>query len=148
VIPTISNTVLSGVEAVVSRASNAPNHGLDSYAVGPAEPLTAKSRSMFADDEIEAPQHARLIGELPKPTVPSQLANVEGDVRLRFTVDTEGRPVMSTVSVVNSTHPALTDAVKRVIPSMRFEPARSGGPDPKAVTEVVQLGFVFSSHRP
>jgi TonB family protein len=148
VIPTISNTVLSGVEAVVSRASNAPNHGLDSYAVGPAEPLTAKSRSMFADDEIEAPQHARLIGELPKPTVPSQLANVEGDVRLRFTVDTEGRPVMSTVSVMSSTHPALTDAVKRVIPSMRFEPARSGGPDAKAVTEVVQLGFVFSSHRP
>jgi TonB family protein len=148
VIPTISNTVLSGVEAVVSRASNAPNHGLDSYAVGPAEPLTAKTRSMFADDEIEAPQHARLIGELPKPTVPSQLANVEGDVRLRFTVDTEGRPVMSTVSVMSSTHPALTDAVKRVIPSMRFEPARSGGPDAKAVTEVVQLGFVFSSHRP
>jgi len=147
-IPTISNTVLSGVEAVASRASNAPSHGLDSYAVGSAAPITVKSRSMFADDQIEAPQHARLIGELPKPTVPSQLANVEGDVRLRFTVDTEGRPVMSTLSVVNSTHPALTDAVKRVIPSMRFEPARSGGPDPKAVTEVVQLGFVFSSHRP
>jgi TonB family protein len=147
-LPTISNTVLSGVEAVASRASNAPSHGLDSYAVGSAAPLTVKSRSMFADDQIEAPQHARLIGELPKPTVPSQLANVEGDVRLRFTVDTEGRPVMSTVSVVNSTHPALTDAVKRVIPSMRFEPARSGGPDAKAVTEVVQLGFVFSSHRP
>jgi TonB family protein len=147
-IPTIPNTVLSGVEAVASRASSAPNHGLDSYALGPAAPLTVKSRSMFADDQIEAPQHARLIGELPKPTVPSQLANVEGDVRLRFTVDTEGRPVMSTVSVMSSTHPALTDAVKRVIPSMRFEPARSGGPDPKAVTEVVQLGFVFSSHRP
>ena len=148
VLPTISNTVLSGVEAVASRASNAPSHGLDSYAVGSAAPLTVKSRSMFADDQIEAPQHARLIGELPKPTVPSQLGNVEGDVRLRFTVDTEGRPVMSTVSVMNSTHPALTDAVKRVIPSMRFEPARGGGPDPKAVTEVVQLGFVFSSHRP
>jgi TonB family protein len=147
-IPTISNTVLSGADAVASRASNAPSHDLDSYAVGPAAPLTVKSRSMFADDQIEAPQHARLIGELPKPTVPSQLANVEGDVRLRFTVDTEGRPVMSTLSVVNSTHPALTDAVKRVIPSMRFEPAKSGGPDPKAVTEVVQLGFVFSSHRP
>ena len=149
-VPTISNTILSGVEAVASRAANTPSRGLDSYAVPSAAPLTVKSRPIFADDQIEqieAPQHARLIGELPKPTVPSQLANVEGDVRLRFTVGTDGRPVMSTVSVVSSTHAALTDAVKRVIPSMRFEPARSGGPDAKAVTEVVQLGFVFSSHR-
>jgi TonB family protein len=106
-----------------------------------------KGRSSFADDQTEAPQHARLIGELPKPTVPSQLGSVEGDVRIRFTVDTEGRPVMATLVVLNSTHPALTDAVKRVIPAMRFEPARSGGPDAKAVTEVVQLGFVFSSPR-
>ena len=147
-VPTISNTILSGLEAVASRAANTPSRGLDSYAVPSPAPITVKSRSMFADEQIEPPQHARLIGELPKPTVPSQLANVEGDVRLRFTVDTDGRPVMSSVVVVNSTHPALTDAVKRVIPSMRFEPARSGGPDAKAVTEVVQLGFVFSSHRP
>ncbi len=147
-VPTISNTILSGVEAVASRAANTPSRGLDSYAVPSAAPLTVKSRSMFADDQIEAPQHARLIGELPKPTVPFQLANVEGEVRLRFTVDTDGRPVMSSLVVANSTHPALTDAVKRVIPSMRFEPAKSGGPDPKAVTEVVQIGFVFSSHRP
>jgi TonB family protein len=101
---------------------------------------------MFADNQVEAPQQARLIGELPKPTVPWQLANVEGDVRIRFTVDTGGRPVISSVSVVSSTNQALTDAVKRVIPSMRFEPAKTGGPDPKATTEVVQLGFVFSSH--
>ena len=148
-VPTISNTVLSGVDAVASRAANTPSRGLDTYAVPSAAPFTVKSRSMFADEQIEAPpQHARLIGELPKPTVSSQMANVEGDVRLRFTVDTEGRPVMSSVSVMSSTHPALTDAVKRVIPSMRFEPARTGGPDAKAVTEVVQLGFVFSSHRP
>jgi TonB family protein len=147
-IPKISNAILSGVEAVASQAATPSNSGLDSYAVPTAAPLTVKSRSMFADDQLEAPQHARLIGELPKPTVPSQLANIEGDVRLRFTVDTDGRPIMSTVTVVNSTHSALTDAVRRVVPSMRFEPARTGGPDSKAVQEVVQLGFVFTSHRP
>ena len=135
------------MDAIASRPANTPSRGLDSYAVPSAAPLTVKSRSLFADDQIEAPQHARLIGELPKPTVPSQLANVEGDVRLRFTVDTDGRPIMSTVAVVNSTHPSLTNAVKRVIPSMHFEPARTAGPDAKAVTEVVQLEFVFSSHR-
>jgi TonB family protein len=147
-IPTISNTILSGVNAVASRAANVPSGGLDSYSPQSAAPLPVKKGALFTDNEVEPPQHARLIGELPKPTVPAQLANIEGDVRLRFTVGTDGRPVMSTVTVVSSTHSALTDAVKRVIPSMRFEPATTGGLDSKAVTEVVQLGFVFSSHRP
>jgi TonB family protein len=143
-IPSISNAILSGVNAVASRAANAPSGDLDSYAVQPAAPLTLKRGSPFADTQVEPPQHARLIGELPKPTIPYQLANIEGEVRLRFTVGTDGRPIMSTVSVVSSTHPGLTDAVKRVIPSIRFEPATSGGFDSKAVTEVIQLGFVFS----
>jgi TonB family protein len=145
-IPKISSSVLSGVEAVASKAGSAPSHGIESFSLQPAATPQVNRASMFSDNQVEAPQHARLIGELPKPTVPSQLVNVEGDVRLRFTVDTNGRPVMSSVVVVSSTHQALTDAVKRVIPSMRFEPANTGGPDPKAVTEVVQLGFVFSSH--
>lgn len=145
-IPKISSSIMSGVEAVASKAGSVPARGIESFSIQPAAPLPVNRATMFADNQVEAPQHARLIGELPKPTVPSQLANIEGDVRLRFTVDTDGRPVMSSVTVVSSTHQALTDAVKRVIPSMRFEPAKTGGPDPKAVTEVIQLGFVFSSH--
>jgi TonB family protein len=144
-IPKFSNSIMSGVEAVASRAGSTPARGIESFSPEPAAVPSANRRATFTDNQVEAPQHARLIGELPKPTVPSQLANIEGDVRLRFTVDTDGRPVMSSVAVVSSTNQALTDAVKRVIPSMRFEPAKTGGPDPKAVTEVVQLGFVFSA---
>jgi TonB family protein len=145
-IPVVSTAMMSRVDSVASKTAIAPNRGIESFALQPLAAPIPNRASMFADNQTEAPQHARLIGELPKPSVPSQLANVEGDVRLRFTVDTDGRPVMSSVSVMSSTHQALTDAVKRVIPSMRFEPAKTGGPDPKAVTEVVQLSFVFSSH--
>jgi TonB family protein len=145
-IPTVSNAVLSGADAVASRAANAPSRGIDSYAVEPVAPLTVKAGSIFADNQVEAPQHARLIGSLPSPTVPYQLANIEGEVRVRFTVDADGRPQMSTFSVVSSTNTSLTEAVRRVIPPMRFEAARSGGPEPRSVSEVVQVGFVFSPH--
>lgn len=145
-IPKLPNLSMSDVEAVASKAGTTPARGIESFSLQAAVPLPVSRGAMFTDSQVEAPQHARLIGELPKPTVPSQLANIEGDVRLRFTVGTDGRPVISTVSVVSSTNEMLTDAVKRVIPSMRFEPAKTGGRDPKAVTEVVQLGFVFSSH--
>jgi hypothetical protein len=52
--------------------------------------------------------------------------------------------MMSTFSVVNSPNPLLTAAVRKVIPEMRFEPARTAGPDGKAITDVVQVGFQFS----
>ena len=103
-IPIVSRAMMSGIDSVASKTAIAPNRGIESFALQPLATPTPNRASMFADNQVEAPQHARLIGELPKPPVPSQLANVEGDVRLRFTVDTEGRPVMSSVSVVSSTH--------------------------------------------
>jgi TonB family protein len=98
----------------------------------------------FEDDQNGAPTRARLIGDLPTPRVPSQVADVEGEVRVRFNVDANGQPMMSTFSVVNSPNPLLTAAVRKVIPEMRFEPARTAGPDGKAITDVVQVGFQFS----
>jgi len=85
-----------------------------------------------------------LIGDLPTPRVPDQVADVEGEVRVRFNVDTDGRPMMSTFSVVNSPNPLLTNAVRKVIPGMRFEPARTGGADSRAIVDVVQIGFQFA----
>jgi hypothetical protein len=62
---------------------------------------------------------------------------------VRFDVDVTGRPVISTVSVLSSPNTILTAAVLKVIPTIRFEPARSGGPDSKPIADVVQLGFQF-----
>jgi len=54
---------------------------------------------------------------------------------------------MSTLEVLNSPNPLLATAVRKVIPTMRFEPARTGGDDPKAIVDIVQIGFQFSKGR-
>jgi TonB family protein len=70
--------------------------------------------------------------------------DVQGEVRVRFNVDTEGRPIMSTLSVVTSPNSQLTTAVRKVIPGIRFEPARTGGADSRVVGDVVEIGFRFA----
>jgi outer membrane biosynthesis protein TonB len=75
------------------------------------------------------------------------MADIKGEVRVRFTVDIYGVPVMSTFTALTSPSPLLTAAVRKVIPEMRFEPARTGDPDDKPVVDVVQIGFQFSGVR-
>jgi TonB family protein len=80
---------------------------------------------------------------MPVPRYPIQVAHVGGEVRIRFMVDAVGRPMLTTVSVVSSPDPLLTAAVKNVVPRMRFEPARTEGPDSKPVSEWVETVFRF-----
>ncbi|HMG11560.1 MAG TPA: TonB family protein, partial [Gemmatimonadaceae bacterium] len=89
----------------------------------------------------------RLIGELPTPRIPADVADVEGVVRVHFNVDAQGRPVMSSLTVETSPNPLLTSAVRTVIPSIRFEPARSGGPESRPIGDVVQVAFQFSRRK-
>jgi len=143
-IPTVSNALMSGLDSVASRAANAPSRAGDPFSVQLAPSALGTQRSSFDYGEAAiTPQPARLIGDVPTPRVPDQVAGVEGEVRVRFTVDTAGRPVMSTLTVVNSPHPLLTAAVGKVIPGMRFEPARNGGSDSKPIIDVVQIRFQF-----
>jgi TonB family protein len=92
------------------------------------------------------PQRARMIGALPTPRYPAQQqrAGTGGSVRVRFDVDTNGRPVMSTFGVVSSPLPQLSAAVKEVIPGIRFEPARTPWPENRAIVETVELTFNFA----
>ncbi|MGH7677627.1 MAG: TonB family protein [Gemmatimonadaceae bacterium] len=95
---------------------------------------------------IVAPVRARRIGQLPTPRYPAQQLRqrTSGEVRVRFDVDTTGRPVMSTFTVVSTPHPQLSNAVKQVIPTVRFEPARTPWPENKAIVETVELSFYFA----
>jgi len=139
-VPTLAGGILSRLDSVASTAANSNSRVADMFTPAPA-PITTRR---FEDEQSGAPTRARLIGDLPTPRVPSQVADVEGEVRVRFNVDADGRPVMSTFSVVNSPNPLLTVAVRKVIPDLRFEPARTAGPDGKAISDVVQVGFQFS----
>jgi TonB family protein len=107
----------------------------------------SQRRPTFDDDQANAPQRARLVGELPTPKVPAQVADVEGEVRVRFNVDSLGRPVLESFAVVSSPNPLLTAAVRKVIPTMRFEPAKTAGPDVRSIGDIVQIGFQFARSR-
>jgi outer membrane biosynthesis protein TonB len=67
-------------------------------------------------------------------------------VVVSFAVDVQGRPMMSTFSVVRSPDPMLSSAVRKVIPALRFEPAQTAGPDPKRVVDTVQVAYRFAQH--
>jgi TonB family protein len=139
-IPKVSSALSARVDSVVRAGSGVG----EPFSFQPSSMAATTKRISFERDEaVVSPQRAQLIGSLPTPRVPSQLGYVEGEVRVRFDVDVKGRPVMSTVSVVSSPDALLTAAVLKVISGIRFVPARSGGPDSKPITDVVQLGFQF-----
>ena len=142
-IPKISASLAGNFDSVV-RARTGLSRSITE--AGPTEPLpvTSSGQPLFAREDVaSAPQRAQLIGGLPTPRYPTQLNNVEGEVRVRFQVDTLGRPVPSSISVVRSSHPLFTAATLKVIPELRFEPARSGGAESSPRSDVVQIGFQF-----
>jgi TonB family protein len=140
-LPTIASSLMSHLDSVVSKAGTAPRE--DNFNVQPTA-IAFGSQHLAADEQATVPLRARLIGELPTPRIPQQATDVEGEVRVRFTVDAQGQPVMSTFAVVTSPHPLLTAAVRRVVPEMRFDPARSGGADGRAIADVVETSFRFA----
>ena len=147
-LPALSSSVMSRLDSLAARAADASSRVGDPVTIQPSLNNIGNHRSSFDySEQASGPQRARLIGELPTPRVPERMADIEGEVRVRFNVDTEGVPIMSTFAVVNSPSPLLTVAVRKVIPEMRFEPARSGGPDSKPIGDVVQIGFQFSRSR-
>jgi TonB family protein len=146
-IPTLSNATMTSLNSVAENTANAPGRAGDPITLQPGPVPVGNLRTTtfdYGEPAASGPQRARLIGELPTPRVPSQISDVEGEVRVRFSVDTDGRPVMSTLSVQASPNPLLTTAVRRVIPDVRFEPARSGGPDSKPIGDVVEIAFKFA----
>lgn len=141
--PMLSNSVMSHLDSLASKAGTAPRE--ENFNFQPTAIAFGTQHSTFdATEAPSAPSRARLIGELPTPRIPSQASDVEGDVRVRFTVDAQGHPVMSTFAVLTSPDPLLTAAVRKVIPEMRFEPAKSGGADGRVIADVVETSFRFS----
>jgi protein TonB len=76
------------------------------------------------------------------PAYPEQLkgAGLDGDVRATFVVDTLGRADLSTLTIVQSTHPMFASAVRKALPAMKFLPAEVAG---RKVRVQVELPFTF-----
>lgn len=146
VIPKVSQSVLARADSI-ARSINTPTADVTEVAAAPTISV-GHTRLWNADQEgSSVPTRARLIGSVPTPRLPDQLADVQGLVKVWVRVDTSGRPVMSTFSIENSPNPLLTAAIKHVITDLRFEPARSGGSNSRAMVDSVQVGFNFSRSR-
>jgi periplasmic protein TonB len=79
----------------------------------------------------------------PQPRYPEMLksANIEGEVLAQFVVDTTGHAEMSTFKILKSSHDGFSQAVRNVLPNMRFYPAEIGG---RKVKQMVQQPFTFA----
>ena len=82
----------------------------------------------------------------PSPRYPDVLrrASIRGEVVVQVVIDTTGTADMSTLRVVSSDHPLLTDAVVAVLPRARFLPAETGG---RKVRMWAVQSFVFEIAR-
>ena len=100
-----------------------------------------EQRSVFTADQVDVP--ARVDSSaLTRPVYPDSLFmnGVPGRVVVEFVVTQGGDVVMDTFSPVSSTHPALTEAVRRSIKDQQYIPATKEG---KRVQQLVQQPFNF-----
>lgn len=90
---------------------------------------------------------ASIIDEHLQPAYPETLRKrgEAGSVDVKFVIDSTGRIDMRSVRVVRSTDPEFTDAVMRVLPSLRFNPALIDGRPVRWATSQV---FTFSVNTP
>jgi len=141
VLPSISQQAQIRIDSAIHSGDASRQTAADAL----REQLSVGDEALRTSLQTAAPTRARLIGDPPVPQYPSSMMgrSVSGRVVVRFDVDSLGRPVMRTFKVVQSPHDAFTESVRRVIPQMRFEPARQGGLDSHPTSDEVQIGFSF-----
>jgi protein TonB len=93
--------------------------------------------------EFQVEKQVRSVPGSPQPHYPAALkkAKVSGDVLAQFIVDTTGRADMSTFKVLQTNRQEFADAVRDILPEMRFYPAEIGG---QKVKQMVQQPFTFA----
>ena len=109
----------------------------------PAATVVTLAGEVTRPEEDTGMVRARLIGPAPSLRIPQSLRGekLSGDVRVRFTVDAQGRPDLSTFTVLQSPHELLSEEVRRVIPALRFEPARGRAMGAPAQRGVIEISF-------
>jgi protein TonB len=106
----------------------------------PISPVAPPAGAVFDILTVERPV-TPLAGN-PAPRYPAALARagVEGEVTMRFVIDTTGRVEPESIHLVRGTHLLFERAVREVLPRLRFLPAAVGG---AKVRQVVEQPFRF-----
>ena len=104
----------------------------------------ANTNQTYFEFQVEKP--AEMLQDSPKPKYPSVLesSGIAGEVQAQFVVSSSGKADMDSFKVLKSSNELFTQAVKNVLPRMRFSPAMIGG---KPVNQLVQQSFQFAVPR-
>jgi TonB family protein len=101
-------------------------------------------------DLSKAHSSPRIIGRMPEPTFPPELLRSgtrEGQVVVRFLVNELGKVDVASIIVEQSDDELFTAAVRDVLPSFRFDPARTLGLESRPVAAWVSLPFRFTTNK-
>ncbi|MEP6835702.1 MAG: energy transducer TonB [Gemmatimonas sp.] len=92
--------------------------------------------------EIEVDSAAIRDPDSAGPTYPPKLLalKLEGSTLAQFVVDSTGKVDVSSLVILDSTHPDFTQAVRDVLPRMKYQPARVGK---RPVAQLVEQRFGF-----
>jgi TonB family protein len=114
-------------------------------------PLGGNSSDRLAEGDgiYTAPMVEKAVVPRPgnaAPLYPAALrsAQIEGAVTARFVVDTTGRAEPSSITIIETTHAAFAEAVRRSLLHARYLPATVGG---RPVRQLVEQRFEFSLRR-
>lgn len=116
--------------------------GVDARPAGPpGGPVMPGGASVLSELEVE--RAVVLLPGAPAPRYPETLraAAVQGRVVARFVVDTLGRVEPQSVELPEASHAQFAEAVRQVLPRLRFRPAEAGG---RRVRQLVQQEFRFA----
>lgn len=104
----------------------------------------ATTNQTYFEFQVEKP--AEMLAESPKPKYPSVLesSGIAGEVQAQFVVSSSGKADLDSFKVLKSSNELFTQAVKNVLPRMKFSPAMIGG---KPVNQLVQQSFQFAVPR-
>jgi|SRR5690349_20754225 len=149
--------MLERVSAVLLFSALALNACASSRAAETAHPQIGNARSPNCPDtavlniggrpayrpcSVDRPVYLRQ--DSPRPQVPASaprgLKNAR--VMVEFVVDESGKVELQTARIVVSADPSLSDAVRAVLPDLRFTPAERDG---QHVRQQVDVPFDFSS---
>jgi protein TonB len=151
--PTIIPTSLPETPLTVPRFDDSPGAAYDFSNSGsivgahgdpgaPGGPGGSGGPAFLTAEELQL----SMIGRAVPPRYPETLrrAGIEGNVTVRFVVDTTGRIDPASVEIVQSTHDLFSVAAKGALSALRFQPTRVNG---RVVRAAAMLPFVFTLSR-
>jgi TonB family protein len=145
--PVVAPKLLKNLDSFARSVKTPAVSMSDAYSVRLASDSPNKKFDPGVPENASELVRAELIGAPPQPRFPEGLRDrkLDGEVVIRFVVDAQGRPDPATITILRSPHELFSEAVRRVIPTMRFEAAHRTGIGARAEPDQVQMAFRFSS---